>query len=55
MAGVDDHEKEDAINHWREHYEGIILKLEGDKKELKRIIDENNENIEKLVYKYKSL
>lgn len=55
MAGVDDHEKEDAVNHWKEHYEGIILKLEGDKHELKSILDSNNAKIEQLVYRYKTL
>jgi peptidoglycan hydrolase CwlO-like protein len=55
MAGVNDHEKEDAVNHWKEHYEGIILKLEGDKHELKTILDANNSKIEQLVYRYKSL
>lgn len=55
MAGVDDKEKDDAINHWKDHYEGIILKLESDKLQLKQMIDNKGEKIERLVYKYRLL
>ena len=55
MAGVDDHEKEDVVNHWKQHYEGIILKLQGDKRELKTAIDTANGKIEQLVYRYRML
>lgn len=51
MAGTDDREKNDLVNHWKDHYEGIILKLEGDKRDLKKTIDSMNEKIERLVYR----
>lgn len=42
MAGVNDGVQNDTLNNWKEHYEGIIQKLEEDKRELKGIIDGNN-------------
>lgn len=55
MAGTDDRQKNSELNHWKEHFEGIILKLEGDKRELKQVIDSLNAKVEKFVYKYRLL
>jgi hypothetical protein len=52
IAGTNDNEEE-SLTQWKEHYEGIILRLEDDKKELKAMIESQNKRIEQLVYKYR--
>ena len=42
MVGNDEVQKNQTLNNWKSHYEGIILKLEEDKTELKVIIDGQN-------------
>ena len=41
------------LEQWKRHYEDIILGLENDKTTLKENIDSQNENLERMVYKYK--
>ena len=43
------------MNNWKEHYEGIILKLEEDKKELKDKIERKNQKLQQLIYRYNLL
>ena len=52
MAGIDDNQKNDAINQWKQHYENIILSLQSDKNHLKGINDTYNSKMERLVFKY---
>ena len=55
MAGTNENEQNDSLNNWKEHYEGVVRKLTDDKKDLKEIIDGQNQRIEQLIYKYKLL
>lgn len=42
MQDMDNADKDSNLAHWKEHYEGIIVKLEEDKKELKSMIESQN-------------
>ena len=55
MAGTNGGEQNDSLNNWKEHYEGVVEKLNEDKKDLKDIIDNQNQRIEQLIYKYRLL